>query len=201
MMRQFQRADEPEVLRENFERWTTQYVQLRRANPGAKFIWYTVNGVTARAHILPALKLQTADHCSFCDAFPIDGVSNETIEHFRPKSQFPEQAYLWANLYYCCDACQSAKREEWDERLLQPDGEGYTFTRYFEFDFTTGQIRPSSLTNEEEQSRAARTIELYGLDTPSRRRNRLLEARKQSANQGTKITDIVWAYRDFLGVP
>jgi uncharacterized protein (TIGR02646 family) len=103
-------------------------------------------------------------------------VSNETIEHLRPKSKFPEHAYTWKNLYYCCDACQNAKREEWDEALLCADAEEYSFSRYFEFDFTTGGIKPNSLASEQDRLRAAITVKLYGLDSQSRRRNRLREA-------------------------
>lgn len=199
-MRKFQRATEPVVLQNNRDKWTVQWVELQKRNPSAKFPWYQVDGRTAREHILPHLSGQTAAHCSFCDAFPVGGVSNETIEHFQPKSLFPELAYTWFNLYYCCDDCQSAKGELWDELLLKPDTDDYSCSRYFEYDFTTGEIKPNAVSPVQDQLRAIKTIELYGLDSHHRRRNRLLELRKRSRAEGAAVEVQFWAYRDFIGL-
>src|SRR5205814_1060534 len=119
---------------------------------------------------------------SFCDGFPVDDVSVDTIEHFRPKcfGQFPQLAYTWTNLYYCCSSCQSHKGEKWDDELIAPDLPEYAFNRYFEFDFTTGAIRPSSTAGETEQRQAKATIQTYGLDTTARRRYRRLALKKWS---------------------
>ncbi|MDB5319423.1 MAG: hypothetical protein JWN40_1054 [Phycisphaerales bacterium] len=149
---------------------------------------------------LDELRSQTAAHCSFCDGFPVDGVSNETIEHFRPKcvGRFPQHAYTWRNLYYCCNACQTAKGEQWDDGLLAPDEAGYAFSHYFEFDFTTGAIRPAHGLDEAAAQRAEVTISLYGLDTAARRRCRLLEGRDwASMDEDTRNLDLR-AYRNFL---
>ena len=195
-MRKFNRAAEPAVCTTHSAKWNDQWVELRKTNPNASFNWYQVEGKTARDHMLPTLYAQSQGHCCFCDAFPVAGVSNQTIEHFRPKSQFPHLAYSWTNLYYCCDACQNAKLEQWEEQLLHADAEDYQFSRYFEFDFTTGAIRPNMLANEADQQRAAITIRLYGLDSPDRRRNRQDEAERY-AKPGCKASEL-WAYRDFL---
>ena len=199
-MRKFDRADEPAVCKAHGVRWNTQWAEHRTTNPNAAFRWYFVDGISARDHLLPTLRLQTEDHCSFCDAFPVGGVSNETIEHFRPKSKFPEHAYTWTNLYYCCDACQNAKREEWHDMLLHADAADYSFSRYFEFDFTTRGIKPNPLANEQDQRRAAITVQLYGLDSPSRRRNRLDTADIFTKCAPGEIPQHRWAYRDYLGL-
>ncbi len=197
-MKKFNRSAEPAICTEHSEAWNAQWVARLKANSGAVFSWYHIDKKSAREHMLPALRAQSLGHCSFCDAFPVEGVSNETIEHFRPKSKFPEQAYSWANLYYCCDACQNAKREQWDDQLLHADAADYEFSRYFDFDFTTGAIRPNPLATEAEQQRAAVTVKLYGLDLPSRRRNRLDEARRYDRSKPGELLDELWAYRDFL---
>lgn len=197
-MRKFTRANEPAVLQANCTKWNSQWAVLCQTNARPSFSWYRVDGKTAREHILPALQEQTQRHCSFCDAFPVEGVSNDTVEHFKPKTQFPDQAYTWTNLYYCCDACQTAKREQWDELLLHADAESYSFAHYFEFDFTTGQIRPNPMAPESDRKRAEVTIALYGLDSPPRRRNRQAIARRWSRQvEGDKNLD-EWAYRDYL---
>jgi len=197
-MRKFNRAGEPAVVQANCTKWNTQWVASCGSGTSPAFKWYTLEGKTAREHFMPALREQTQRHCSFCDGFPIEGVSNETVEHFKPKTKFPEHAYTWANLYYCCNACQSAKREHWDSLLLHADAEDYSFARYFEFDFTTGQIRPNSLAAESDKQRAEITIRLYGLDSQSRRRNRQLEARKCSRSKVDPVQIDEYAYRDFI---
>lgn len=199
-MRKFQRAEEPEVLQANHHRWTMQWGERNQENPGARFSWYQFEGRSAREHILPSLAAQTAEHCSFCDAFPVRGVSNETVEHFRPKSRYPELAYSWSNLYYCCDACQSAKGEKWDDLLINPDADDFACSRYFEFDFTTGEIKPNAMSGVQDQQRAIKTIELYGLDSPHRRRNRMREMRKMTRTDNSLLEVQLWAYRDFLGL-
>ncbi len=198
-MRKFERAGEPAVLKENADKWNNQWTERCKAAPNASFAWYVCDGRSAKYHILPTLREQTQGHCSFCDAFPVGGVSYETVEHFKPKTQFPENAYTWTNLYYCCDSCQGAKRELWDELLLRPDASDYHFSDYFEFDYTTGEIRPNQLVSEGQKHRAAITITIYGLDGSFRRRNRLLEARRWSRSGEVKPPIDEYAYRDFLG--
>jgi len=199
-MRKLIRLPEPEILQQHSARWNQQWVGLRQSNPSAAFRWYTIEGSTAREHILPSLKEQTQKHCSFCDAFPVEGVSIETIEHFRPKSTYPHLAYTWANLYYSCDACQNTKLEQWDEVLLDPDADDYSFAKYFEFDFTTGELNPNKLASNADQVRAATTIRLYGLNSRSRPRLRLNEARKWSRPSDSPSELHLWAYRDYLGI-
>ena len=122
----------------------------------------------------------------------------DTIEHFCPKSAFPHLAYTWDNLYYCCDRCQSHKGEKWDDGLIAPDAHDYNFGRYFEFDFTTGAIRPSTTASDAEKHRAEITISMYGLDTDKRRRFRRLELKKWSGSDPAGRHLDEFAYRNYL---
>jgi hypothetical protein len=72
--------------------------QLRRCGGGGTKL--TIDAAKVNQKLLPLLKNQTQDHCSFCDAFPVDPPSIPTIEHFRPKTAFPKEAFKWENLYY-----------------------------------------------------------------------------------------------------
>jgi uncharacterized protein (TIGR02646 family) len=199
-MRKFNRTAEPAICVKYSTKWNLQWVESRKTNPKTAFNWYSAEGKTAREHMLPTLREQSQGHCNFCDASPLEGVSDEPIEHFRPKSSFPDHAYTWSNLYYCCNACQKAKREQWDEKLLHADADDFSFSRYFEFDFTTGEIRPNPLSQQAEQERAAMTVKLYGLDSTARRRNRLDQARRFAKSQQDETSAELWAYRDFLGL-
>jgi uncharacterized protein (TIGR02646 family) len=197
-MRKQTRPPIPDILQKHGERWTRQWIELRAKNASAAFHWYQVEGKSAREWLLPQLKVMPQGHCAFCDCFPLDDRSQEPIEHFKPKTdpRFYAEAYAWDNLYYCCDCCQSSKGEQWDDRLLRPDAEDYSFSRYFMFDYTTGEIKANCLANAPDQTRATVTIELYGLDLAAKRRSRCLELRKWQRSSERDLD--LWAYRDFL---
>lgn len=136
-MRRFQRAAEPDFLLGVWETWGLEWEQRHAANPGAAFNWRKIGGERVNQKLLPHLKAQTQDHCSFCDNFPVSPPSLDTIEHFRPKSLYPRDAYRWGNLYFCCMHCQQ-KSAEFAEAALHPDAIDYEFDRYFRWDHTLG---------------------------------------------------------------
>jgi uncharacterized protein (TIGR02646 family) len=110
--------------------------------------------------------MMTAEHCSYCDACPIDGTGEETIDHFRPKGrpEFYELVCEWSNLFLACSACNNAKQNQWDEALLRPDDPDFGFERYFEYHHDSGRLLPSTTASPEDQERARRTIEIFDLN-------------------------------------
>lgn len=197
-MRVLIRFPEPEVLTLKSAQWNQQWVDRRRENPSASFAWYEHEKKSAREWILPELRVMTAGHCSFCDAFPLEDKSLEPIEHFRPKhdERFQHLAFAWGNLYYCCDRCQGEKRSEWDDGLIAPDEVGYRLDNYFEFDVASGEIRPSRFADPECQERASVTIRIFGLNEggrPGQRRRALLHWTHSSL----RVLDDC-PYRDFI---
>ena len=198
-MRKQKRPDAPKVWIDNQEKWKRQWLALRSTRPSAPFQWYTVDKQKANEIALPILMSMTQDHCAFCDAYPCGGVSNNTIEHHKPKGddRFTSEAYTWENLYYCCDYCQSAKSDKWEDGLLRPDADDYLHQTYFEFDFTTGQIQPNPVATTEDQYRAKVTIRLYGLDHDVRRKNRRLTLRARQRAVVLPIDEFT-AYRDYV---
>ena len=147
--------------------------------------------------LLPLLKAQTQDHCSFCDNYPVSPPSIDTIEHFRPKAHFPRDAYRGSNLYFCCMWCQQ-KSDDFDEAALQPDAPNYDFDRYFRWDYTLGTIEVNEQASPEDQRRANVTIKLYKLNDghPSLRKR---ELRKRAKDARGLLDD--FAYRDYVGGP
>ena len=174
-MRKFMRATEPDVLREHSEAWGQEWA--RKHGEEKTFAWPQKNGKPLNHILLPALKEQTQEHCSFCDAYPVSPPGTETIEHFRPKSVYHEDAFSWGNLYYCCNHCQKQKQEKFDEKLLRPDELGYRFDDYFRWDFISGHLLPNDAPNvsDENRERAKLTIKMYGLNVghPEVRLNQL----------------------------
>ena len=142
--------------------------------------------------------------CAFCDGL-MKITSKATIEHFRPKSQFPNLKALWSNLFPCCDQCHSAKLEKFDEALLKPDEPSYSFLRYFVCNFLTGEIEIDPVAAPDDQQRAAITTKIYGLNSTERCNARRHERRKwravvqQSAQEGLEQAELDdWQFRFYL---
>ncbi len=195
MRRQF-RAEPPDFLLNRWQQWGENWeANLKDAAPTG-WNWRQVGNVRVNHRLLPLLKAQAQDHCSFCDAFPVSPPSNETIEHFRPKSRFPRQAWEWENLFFCCDFCQTQKGERWEEALLKPDEPDYAFERYFMSDYTNGELLVRPDLSPTETERAHCTIEIYALNDPRHCVERLRQQEWRSLLPDHDIDS--FAYRDFL---
>jgi uncharacterized protein (TIGR02646 family) len=193
-VRKQDRLEEPAVLRDGAVKWAEAWV--KNHSKGKSWRWPIKDGTPVNQPILAVLKEQSARHCSFCDGFPVDSLSVETIEHFYPKSVYPGRAFEWKNLFYCCTRCQAAKKERFDDALLKPDEAGYEFGRYFVCDYTTGRIEPNPASSSDEQQRALATIDLYQLNSAS-----LPDERKRAVVFRSKMPDESiddFAYRFFL---
>jgi uncharacterized protein (TIGR02646 family) len=150
---------------EKWKEWTAKWIKRREKNVGAKFYWPkypNAKGTPINQQMVPILFGVTEWHCAYCDQFPLHK-NDETIDHFKPKSQYPELAYIWDNLFPACSACQSAKMEQFDELLIKPDELGYDFHDYFIVDYITFELLPSPKATEHNKRRAEKTIELLDL--------------------------------------
>lgn len=193
-MRGFQRGDEPEILAQNWHEWGLEWETRRSQNHRAVFNWRQVDNQPVNQILIPLLKPQTQNHCSFCDAFPVSPPSIDTIEHFRPKAEFPRDAYRWTNLYFCCVYCQR-KNGDFHESAIAPDEINYQFERYFRWDYTTGEVLVNEQATDADQRRAQFTINYFRLneDHPPLRRR---ELRKRAQGQVDPLDD--FAYRNFV---
>jgi uncharacterized protein (TIGR02646 family) len=170
-LRKLERPEAPESLRTGAPQWTEEFVARRLENPKHRFSWRSDD---CYQQIRRTLSTMTAAHCAFCDG-PIGVESRETVEHFKPKSRFPELAYEWTNLFPCCDMCQSNKRESFDPDLIKPDLAEYAFEHYFVANYKTGEIEASPARGDEFKRAAEITIAMYGLNIPARNKARLRE--------------------------
>lgn len=197
-MRKIHRPPKPKVLNENGARWNQKWKDLKTENPSAQFNWYQLDGKSVREWILAELAAMTQEHCAFCDRYTVEP---DSIEHFRPKSdsRFLHLAYEWENLFYCCGGCQKEKGEKWDDGLINPDAEDYSCRRYFIYDWSTGGMSPNPKSSAADQARAAATIRIYGLDSKTRRRFRLMALRDYQRSRDISID--ASPYRDFVEGP
>ena len=170
------RPKAPDWLDKNWKKWGKEYVDKLGKNPKYKFSWKQYKKEKVNHLLLPLLKKMTADHCSFCDGFPMgQGLIKETVEHFRPKAlgMFPELVYMWANLFVACHFCQE-KGNKFDIKLLKPDEDDYDFNKYFIFNFRTFEIetRKGDGISDADKERAEITLKIYKLNYTGRSKAR-----------------------------
>lgn len=192
-MVKMKRQGYPSCLKMRWQEWTERYVAARRDNPAARFIWYSQK---CYRDTRDALLVNTQYHCAFCDGF-VGNEGRQTLEHFRPKSQYPDLAFCWDNLFPCCDVCQSAKGEKYIDLLLKPDALDYHFDDYFICNFADGALSPAPEISAQARLRAENTLELYQLNSPSRKVARRRELQKFLAVGDAMHID-EFPYRYFL---
>jgi len=201
-MRKMLKPPTPKWLKEKEDQWGEDFKQKKeewgKAPKGKKlptFHWRR-NKNRGYEEILKKLSTLTKHHCSFCDAFPMGSRIRSTVEHFRPKSEFPLEAYRWDNLFLCCDICQSEKLEKYDPILLKPDDKTYRFDLYFSIEPETGKLIPNPYKEFKIQSRAKKTIELYGFNNNGKPEDRLMELNKFERDSEPIIDE--YPYRFFI---
>ena len=191
-MHKMERPAPPDCLSASWLGWTEDFVAARKLDSKHPFSW---RSQTCYQEIRRQLSIMTQAHCAFCDG-PIGVESRKTVDHFRPKSTFPEFVYEWNNLFPCCDMCQSNKLEEFDPALLKPDEREYAFDKYFVANFKTGEVEPSPHSDENARQQANVTIRIYGLNLPARKKARKREWESYLRDSAATLDD--YNYRFFL---
>ena len=77
--------------------------------------------------------------CGYCENVDPGG----EVDHFRPKSGFPERVYEWSNWVYACRFCNKSKGNKWPPRGYVNPCAATAKARpeiYFDFDTQTGEI-------------------------------------------------------------
>ena len=92
----------PQVLVENGDAWTDEYVNWRVNRAGTEPRRY------AHPEIRSALEAETVSKCAYCEG-RIKDVAYTNIEHKLPKSKFPELVCDWENLTIACPKCNTNK--------------------------------------------------------------------------------------------
>ena len=150
--------------------------------------WDELDG-TERQRIRTELMRDFGEVCAYCEQLcytpsKAEKPSDESIDHFRPRSRFPNLWLDWPNLIYACRMCNQNKGNKWpgsldtyDEisnRVLSSEDSRYTpvsqyvspsqashqrmAQEFFNFDAHTGRIAPSNGLASDEWAMARRTI-------------------------------------------
>ena len=109
--------------------------------------------------------------CGYCEKRP-----RGTVDHFRPKSLYPEQVYSWSNWIFACNDCNQAKSNKWPVGgYVDPCAKSSPAhaERYFIFDTQTGEILPKEDLSPRRRHKAQRTIDDLKLNEQHHLKNRL----------------------------
>jgi uncharacterized protein (TIGR02646 family) len=158
----------PDWLAEHCEDWGAEYAVRLAQDPAYRFSWKRWPGARVNHRLLPLLSEMTKEHCAYCDWFPMDTGTDPTIDHFRPKARYPEEAYVWENLYLACRHCQEKDDDDFDESLLRPDEIDYRYERFFIYNHADGTLAPNPAASSADQRRARITIDLLKLNSRGR---------------------------------
>lgn len=103
------------------------------------------------------------ERCMYC----VDSHGSD-IEHFRPKTYYPQYAFQWANMLLCCTECGRFKgdrfpMENGKPMLIDPSAEDPW--QHLDFDPDTGNLTARfDLQAGDWSTRGAKTVEVLQLD-------------------------------------
>lgn len=139
--------------------------------------------------------------CAYCEReIPAVNRHRRHIEHFKPRSKYPKDAFEWVNLFGACNddnfcarfkdspKCPSYATED----LIKPDADS---PREFLTFLSNGEVIPKKQISTDHQKRAQQTIDVLQLNhhTLIARRRRVYES-NYSINKGESHGSII----DFL---
>ncbi len=81
--------------------------------------WSAFTKTKLKKETLLALENMYAGCCAYCEG-NIGETDYAEIEHFKPKSKFPELAYKYDNLHYSCTKCNKNKGNNYSELMIDP---------------------------------------------------------------------------------
>ena len=159
------RGREPDALEAVRVQYTQRWVQHYREGLGAKPSenrWRDFREDLGRVFF---------GLCGYCEE-----ICRGEVDHFRPKSRFPERVYEWANWVFACRDCNGSKLDKWPpggyidpcakSRLARPEN-------FFHFDTSTGEIIPNPGLGPVRRRKAVATIGDLRLNEIQHRRHRL----------------------------
>ena len=120
------RGEEPAALenvrRTHTAKWVTYYRDGRGRKPSDVRWRYFREELGTRFQSI----------CGYCEEY-----GRGEVDHFRPKSKFPELVYEWSNWVFACRSCNAFKKDKWPSDgyvdPCAPTGEDHPET-FFEFD-------------------------------------------------------------------
>ena len=99
-----------------------EWKNLLIINPKLKPNWEEFSKTIAKKETIVMLDEMYNGCCCYCES-KIKNASYPEIEHFKPKSQYPELCFDYSNLHYSCKRCNLAKGSYYNDDLISPSDE------------------------------------------------------------------------------
>lgn len=127
--------------------------------------WRSARQTRSIATVLTTLQrmMGPRERCMYC----VDSHGSD-IEHFRPKSRYPGQAFRWSNLLLCCTECGRLKGSQFPTAgrhalLIDPAAEDPW--QHLDFDPDTGNLTARfDFRAGDWSAKGAKTVEVLRLD-------------------------------------
>ena len=140
---------------------------------------------------------QSNGNCWYCERrCQAVGGWAPSVDHFRPRSLFPELTYRWSNWIFSCRRCNADnKKDKWPESGYVDPGANDILERperYFDYEEDTGEIVAKSGLSEVALSRAWATIDdldLSGRDLRNPRFTSVRQFREELREEMTELPD------------
>jgi uncharacterized protein (TIGR02646 family) len=136
-MIKIKRSKKPNILIQKAQEWTKTLLTIQKENDNAQKKYQSTE-------IKEALVKMCHDKCAYCES-KVRHVDYGHIEHYRPKSKYPELTFEWSNLLLACGICNSKayKGDKFPEKkeggpLINPCKDVPERHFNFYYDFKTG---------------------------------------------------------------
>lgn len=178
------RTAKPNVLVQNSLSWTNEYLIAKQEYNVSKTLdnKKTLNTVEKRYNhkeVKTSLKKMFYKKCAFCESH-ITHIDYGQIEHFQPKSKYPELCFEWNNFLLSCSVC-NGKANKGDKFPLENEGGPFIHPvdenpqDFFKFEYD--EVTKNFLLFPINQ-RAETTLKILGLNREDLVENRTIELRK-----------------------
>jgi uncharacterized protein (TIGR02646 family) len=109
-MIKIKRSKKPKILTQKAQEWTKALLAIQKETDKAQRKYQA-------PEIKEALVKMCHDKCAYCES-KIRHVDYGHIEHYHPKSKFPELTFEWSNLLLACGICngKAYKGDKFPER-------------------------------------------------------------------------------------
>ncbi len=166
------RVVEPASLVSNKAKWLNDYllaINIYNANPTKinKKPVITAENKYRQSDVKVSLKAMFEGKCAYCESH-LAHVSYGHIEHFKPKSIFPEDCFSWSNLLLGCEVCNGSQFKSTNFPLTDDNGPLVNPTVENPFDFFEFEYDPNTgLANVlGKVNRGITTERILGLNRP-----------------------------------
>lgn len=106
------KEEEPEILIQNIDEWTNELLELIKNYGSFTNIPENekkkISSKYKHPDIINKLSEASFGKCAYCECVPGESSYIE-VEHFEPKSLYPEKTYSWDNLLPACSKCNRSK--------------------------------------------------------------------------------------------